>query len=85
MNQMLGEIKLFPYYDLPEGWLECDGKALHINKYPMLYMLIGTRFGKEGDHFFKLPNLKDKQFNNLTYCIAIQGDLPKINNKGETK
>ncbi|WP_066495607.1 phage tail protein [Abyssisolibacter fermentans] len=78
MNQMLGEIKLLPYYDIPEGWLRCSGQALHKNKYPKLYMLIGTKFGKEGDLQFKLPDLIETAPKGLTYCIATEGKLPKI-------
>lgn len=78
MNYMLGEIKLFPFDDVPEGWLKCRGQTLSINKYPKLYMLFGTKFGKEGELCFKLPNLIDDEPNNLTYCIAVEGELPKL-------
>lgn len=57
MNQMLGEIKLIPYDDVPVGWLRCEGQSLQINKYPKLYMLLGTKFGKEGEFEFRLPDL----------------------------
>lgn len=78
MNQMLGEIKLFPYDDIPVGWLECNGQTLKINKHPKLYMLIGTKFGKEGDLEFSLPDLIEDSPVNLTYCIATEGELPNI-------
>ncbi|QOR36845.1 tail fiber protein [Clostridium sp. 'deep sea'] len=78
MNQLMGEIKLFAYDEVPEGWLKCEGQALHISKYPKLYMLIGTKFGKEGEHFFRLPNLLDKSSEGLIYCIATEGQLPNF-------
>ena len=85
MNQMLGEIKLIPYDDVPVGWLRCSGQSLHINKYPKLYMLIGTKFGKEGDFQFKLPDLTEAVPKGMTYCIAIEGRLPKIHGGREER
>lgn len=82
MNQMLGEIKLIPYADIPTGWLSCNGQLVNINKYPKLYMLIGTKFGKEGAHKFRLPNLTEVTPKDLTYCIATEGELPKIHSGG---
>ena len=81
MNQMLGEIKLFPYDDVPEDFLRCSGQALHINKYPKLYMLIGTKFGKGDEFQFKMPDLTKAAPKSLTYCIATEGKLPKIHSK----
>lgn len=78
MNQILGEIKLIPYDDVPVGFLRCSGQALYINKYPKLYMIIGTKFGKRGKFEFKLPDLTKFVPEGLTYCIAIEGELPKI-------
>ena len=79
MYQFVGEIRLFPYGKIPVGWLRCDGQSLHISKYPKLYMLIGTTFGKEGEYYFSLPNLLDITPQDLTYCIAIEGIVPQIN------
>lgn len=88
MSQMIGEIKLFPFDDIPEGWMRCGGQKLHVKDYSRLYMLIGTKFGKVNDTEFKLPDLNDAAPNNLVYCIAINGDLPVIHslkNKGINK
>lgn len=81
MNQMLGEIKLVPYDDVPEGWLRCKGQSLHISKYPKLYMLIGTKFGKKDEQNFNLPNLKKEAPEGLTYYIAVEGNIPEIQNE----
>lgn len=83
MNQILGEIKLLPYDDVPVGFLRCSGQALRINKYPKLYMLIGTKFGKEGDYKFKLPDLTDVTPKDLMYCIVTEGKVPKIHGESE--
>lgn len=80
---MLGEIKLIPYDDVPVGWLRCSGQALHINKYPKLYMLLGKKFGKKGEFQFRLPDLTKEVPKGLTYCIAAEGELPQIHSESE--
>ncbi|WP_066495599.1 phage tail protein [Abyssisolibacter fermentans] len=81
MNQMLGDIKLIPYDDVPVGWLRCSGQALYINEYPKLYMLIGTKFGKKGKFQFRLPDLTKDEPEGQTYCIATEGKVPEIHGK----
>lgn len=78
MNWLLGEVRLFPYEKIPSDWLSCEGQTLYINEYSELYMVIGTRFGGDGRHKFKLPDLKKKAPQNMIYCIAVQGDFPKL-------
>ena len=76
--QLLGEIRLFPYEDIPAGWMPCRGQALHIHEYPKLYMLLGDKFGKDGDHRFLLPEMTGAVQEGFTYCIATEGDIPKF-------
>ncbi|HWR54971.1 MAG TPA: phage tail protein [Negativicutes bacterium] len=83
MSQLLGEIKLLPYDDIPAGWIKCEGQALDINKYPKLYMLLGTKFGQDGQFQFMLPDLRGKAPSGLVYCIAAEGELPRIQGEGE--
>jgi len=78
MSPMIGEIKLFPFDDIPDGWMRCSGQQLHVKDYSRLYMLIGTKFGKVNDTEFKLPDLSDTAPKKLVYCIAIKGELPVI-------
>jgi microcystin-dependent protein len=82
MSQLLGEIRLFAYDDIPVGWMKCEGQSLDINKYPKLYMMIGTKFGQEGEFKFTLPDLREKAPPGLVYCIAAEGKLPKIQGEG---
>jgi len=81
--QMMGEVKLFPYDDIPAGWMPCRGQALHIHQYPKLYMLLGDKFGKDGEHHFRLPDMTDSVREGFTYCIAIRGDIPEIVHTGD--
>lgn len=74
----IGEIKLFAYNDIPDGFLECDGKKMKKNKYPKLYMMIGNRYGDCEEQYFRLPNLKDSTPKDMKCCIAYRGEIPNI-------
>lgn len=56
----LGEIRLFPYTRVPEGWVVCDGAILPINQYQALYSLLGYQFGGDGMTTFALPDLRGR-------------------------
>nr|GFD59851.1 hypothetical protein [Tanacetum cinerariifolium] len=47
-------------FDIPDGWLVCDGRALNSSKYPALYLALGytwgTGAGRPGD--FTLPDMR---------------------------
>ncbi len=53
----IGTIQTFALYNIPDGWLPCDGRSLPIAEYPLLYNEIGITFGSENEDDFKLPNL----------------------------
>lgn len=75
--QLLGEIRLFPYFYAIRDWAPCDGRLLDIASNAPLFSLLGTQFGGDGQKTFALPNLKDKQpAEHLTYCIAVAGNYP---------
>ena len=57
----IGEIRLFAGDFAPEGWAICDGRVLAIAQYEMLFMLIGTAYGGDGDTTFALPNLQRRE------------------------
>lgn len=78
MCTLLGEVRLFPYMKVPEGWLICAGQTLRISEYPLLYMLIGTKFGGDGKENFRLPDLQEKSPENMMYCIAVEGEFPDV-------
>jgi len=58
MDPYLGEIRLFPFNNLPRGWLRCDGAILSISEYQALYSLLGTNYGGNGTTTFALPDLR---------------------------
>lgn len=56
----VGEIRLFPYTFAPVGWQLCDGSLLGIADYEVLYALIGTTFGGNGQTTFGVPDLRGR-------------------------
>ncbi len=59
-NHILGEIKLWPYDDIPNGWAKCDGRLLDIGNYNELFSLIGSTYGGDGRTNFALPDLRGR-------------------------
>lgn len=60
-NHWLGEIRIFPYDSLPEGWTPCEGQVLPIDPdNRALFSLLGTAFGGNGWATFALPDLRGK-------------------------
>ena len=49
-----------PYNFAPNGWHECDGSLLPISEYEVLFTLIGTTYGGDGQSTFAVPNAKGK-------------------------
>lgn len=52
-----GEIRMFGGNFAPVGWLLCQGQLLSISDNEMLFNLIGTTYGGDGQTTFGLPNL----------------------------
>lgn len=60
MEPFVGEIRVFPYWFTPQGWLPCNGQILNISQYAALYALLGTKFGGNGTTTFALPNMQGR-------------------------
>ncbi|MBL0385894.1 phage tail protein [Tumebacillus sp. ITR2] len=56
----VGEIRLFSYNRIPQGWLPCNGQLLNIQQNMALYALLSTKFGGDGKTTFALPNLQGR-------------------------
>ena len=56
----IGEIRMFGGTFAPVGWLMCDGSLQAIQNYDVLYSLIGTTYGGDGNSTFGLPNLQSR-------------------------
>ncbi|MGV1757452.1 tail fiber protein [Rhizobium sp. P44RR-XXIV] len=53
----VGEIRLFGFSRVPNGWLPCNNSLQPISEYEALYTLIGTTYGGDGVTTFATPNL----------------------------
>jgi microcystin-dependent protein len=56
----VGEIRLFGFPRVPTGWLACDGSTYAISTYDVLYTLLGTTFGGDGQSNFAVPDLRGR-------------------------
>lgn len=56
----LGEIRMFGFPRVPQGWLACDGSMQSISDYETLYSLLGTSYGGNGTTTFALPDLRGR-------------------------
>src|SRR5688500_9702363 len=61
----VGEIRMFAGNFPPAGWLFCDGQLLPISENEVLFQLIGTTYGGDGESTFALPNLHSRILVNM--------------------
>lgn len=56
----VGEIRMFAGNFAPAGWAICDGSLLAISENEVLFQLIGTTYGGDGQSTFALPDLRGR-------------------------
>jgi len=59
-DPFVGEIRLFAGNFAPQGWLFCDGSLQSISQYSVVYALLGTTYGGDGQTTFALPDLRGR-------------------------
>ncbi|WP_436486954.1 phage tail protein [Chitinophaga sp. ARDCPP14] len=77
----VGEIRIFAGNFAPLGWAFCDGQLLPISENDVLFQLIGTTYGGDGQSVFALPDLRGRvplhmgsdSSSGLTYQIGEKG------------
>jgi len=81
----VGEIRIFAGNFAPSGWLFCDGQLLSIAENEMLFLLIGTTYGGDGQTTFQLPDLRGRAALHqgtgpglITYTIGQQGGVEEV-------
>lgn len=75
--QMTGSIMLAPYSFTPKPYAACNGQLLKINQNLVLFSLLGTKFGGDGQKDFALPDLRGHEpIKGLAYYIATNGFYP---------
>ena len=45
---------------IPKGWIRCDGTEKQVSDYPLLYQILGTRYGGTANVSFVLPSVAGK-------------------------
>jgi microcystin-dependent protein len=56
----VGEIRMFAGNFAPAGWMFCEGQTLAISENEVLFNLIGTMYGGDGQETFNLPDLRGR-------------------------
>jgi microcystin-dependent protein len=56
----VGEIRMFGGNFAPAGWHLCDGSLLPISENEVLFNLIGTTYGGDGQENFGVPDLQGR-------------------------
>jgi microcystin-dependent protein len=56
----VGEIRIFAGNFPPVGWMFCEGQLLPISENEILFQLIGTTYGGDGQSTFALPDLRGR-------------------------
>lgn len=60
MDQYVGEIRMFGGNFAPLGWAFCNGQLLSIAENDLLFMLLGTTYGGDGQTTFAVPDLRGR-------------------------
>lgn len=60
MDCYVGEIRMFAGNFAPVGWVLCNGQLLSIAENDLLFMLLGTTYGGDGQTNFAVPDLRGR-------------------------
>src|SRR4029079_14853626 len=80
----VGEIRMFAGNFAPNGWMFCEGQALPISENEVLFQLIGTTYGGDGQETFNLPNLASRvpmhqgTFAGQTFTLGDQAGVESV-------
>ena len=59
-SPFVGEIRMFGGNFAPAGWAFCSGQLMAISENDVLFNLIGTTYGGDGQQTFALPDLQGR-------------------------
>lgn len=59
-NRFVGEIQMFGGNYAPAGWAFCNGQLMPIAENEVLFQLIGTTYGGDGQVTFGIPDLQGR-------------------------
>lgn len=84
MEQMIGEIRMFAGNFATEGWALCNGQLLSIAGNELLFSLIGTTYGGDGQTTFALPDFRGRiplnqgTYAGTSYFLGSQGGTETV-------
>lgn len=89
----VGQIAVVPFTFAPNGWLFCEGQLLPISENEVLFQLLGTTFGGDGQENFALPDCRADvnspegfhrgfEYQPLKYAISLFGVFPTPDSNG---
>jgi microcystin-dependent protein len=80
MDPYIGEIRIFAGNFPPVGWAVCNGATVSINDYQILFTLIGTTYGGDGQNTFALPDLRGRVpiHQGPQYQLGQQGGVAQV-------
>jgi microcystin-dependent protein len=79
-DYFLGEIRLFPFGVVPQGWLACNGQTLQVRQNAALAALLGNQFGGDGVNTFSVPDLRGRAV--VSQGTVTPTDVYKVGQKG---
>jgi microcystin-dependent protein len=56
----VGEIRMVGFNFAPQGWALCNGQLMPITENEILFQVIGTTYGGDGQETFALPDLQSR-------------------------
>lgn len=56
----IGEIRMVGFNFAPIGWAQCDGSLLPISQNEVLFAVLGTTYGGDGQSTFALPDMRGR-------------------------
>jgi microcystin-dependent protein len=76
----VGEIRMFAGNFPPAGWMFCQGQLLPISENDVLFTLIGTTYGGDGQSTFALPDLRGRIpiHNGNGFILAETGGVEQV-------
>ena len=81
----VGEIRMVGFQFAPVGWALCNGQLLAISQNEVLFQLIGTTYGGDGQNTYALPDLQGRRVvhQGPGYVIGQTGGAEAVTLTGE--
>ena len=74
---LVGQIALYAFKFPPSGWAPCAGQLLSTSQNTVLFSVLGSAYGGDGNTNFALPDYRTLAPAGMQYCISLQGIYPQ--------